>query len=206
MVRMSREEAAVEDVYRAPLEDDDAPDVGAHSGVAALYMPPNRVAVMYVLSLGLYGVYWFYSHWSFYKRALGMRISPVGRAIFSVFFVNQLFKSLYLEASRAGYRPSFNPSNQAGLYIAFVVGSRLLDRFDSAGRVPIFSLLAIAVGLAGALPLVSAQKVANLVAGEEGARMARPFSLGEGIFACLGVILWGLMLAGLFMTTGAAVE
>ena len=154
--------------------DVDADDSAAPQEASALSMAPAKLAIMYVATLGIYSVYWFYAHWAFYKRQLRMQISPVARGIFSIFYANQLFKTLDNQARNLGYRPSWNPGQQAVLYVALVMGARVLDRLVSGNDA--LSIVALVCSLASVLPLVSAQKVANLAAGRE-RNPARSFTL-----------------------------
>src|SRR3954470_14863581 len=75
-------------------------DVGSRSASGeAVDAPFFAVSLLkYVLmifcTLGFYQVYWFYRNWQLIKERegfAGLRISPVPRAIFSVFFCYQCF-------------------------------------------------------------------------------------------------------------------
>jgi hypothetical protein len=200
---MTREDVAVESAYRAPSADDDEEE--PHTGDGALYLGPGKVALMYVATGGIYGVYWFYAHWAFYKRAFGMSIWPLARSIFSIFYVNQLFKTLDNQARQVGFRPSWSPGQQAGIYIALVLASRLVDRLFSASAA--LSFVALGAGLSAVLPLISAQKVANLAAGEDAASAARPFSFVDGVLLAIGCGFWALVFLGLHqLQSGASLE
>jgi hypothetical protein len=53
-----------------------------------------KYVLMFVCTLGLYQIYWFYRNWQLVKERegfAGLRISPIPRAIFSIFFCYQLF-------------------------------------------------------------------------------------------------------------------
>jgi hypothetical protein len=54
----------------------------------------RRLAVMTVATLGLYQLIWFYQQWTWIKRRDGRNISPIGRTLFSVFFMRQLFEDI----------------------------------------------------------------------------------------------------------------
>ncbi|MDF5828479.1 hypothetical protein P4233_13630 [Pseudomonas aeruginosa] len=74
----------MENVYKTP----EAPLVEtrgakrAHPFVTSL----GKMSVLFLLTLGLYGVYWMYKHWKAQQPQMERRISPVWRAIFGIFF------------------------------------------------------------------------------------------------------------------------
>ena len=56
-----------------------------------------KYVLMFVCTLGLYQIYWFYKNWQLIKERegfAGLRISPVPRAIFSIFFCYQCFAKI----------------------------------------------------------------------------------------------------------------
>jgi hypothetical protein len=199
---MRRVETAVDEAYRAPVEDEEA--IGPRGGAEALFIAPGKVGLMYVATLGVYGIYWFYAHWSHYKRLHGLSIWPVARGIFSIFFANQLFKTVDQQAREAGHHPSWSPGQQAGLYIVLVLMSRVLDRAGDLGSSGL-GILGLAAGLGAVAPLISAQRVANLTAGPEAARQARAFSLADGVLLAIGLVIWALILVAL-LASDASVE
>src|SRR3954463_16448634 len=124
---MDSEQLGVSEAYRAPAADDDigaAPDqVGS-----AYVVSSTKLMVLYLATFGLYGVYWFYKHWKHQQIQQRSSIWPVARAIFSIFYVTQLFKGFDLEARMRGDAPSWNPTSHAAMFIGLTVVGRVLDK------------------------------------------------------------------------------
>jgi hypothetical protein len=53
---------------------------------------PRKFAILYLATLGCYGLYWFYRHWSENGRFSGRSVLPVIRALFPFIFVFPLFR------------------------------------------------------------------------------------------------------------------
>jgi hypothetical protein len=51
----------------------------------------KKFLIMYIGTLGLYSVYWFYKHWSLYKKSENEEMWPIMRSIFQIFFTHSLF-------------------------------------------------------------------------------------------------------------------
>lgn len=56
--------------------------------------PAHKLAVMIVVTLGLYVIWWFYRNWRAVQRQEGRRRAPVWRSIFSFLFAYGLFKAI----------------------------------------------------------------------------------------------------------------
>jgi hypothetical protein len=120
----------------------------------------SDLVILYLVTFGLYSVFWFYQHWSLLKRTHGLPLSPLARGLFDIFFTHRLFKGIDEGARAAGLSPAWNPGSQATTYVVLVLVSRSMLRADTD------EMTALAVGLAlltaSVLPLVAAQRVANL--------------------------------------------
>jgi len=55
---------------------------------------PAKFVVLYVATLGLYQLFWFYMHWSRWRAGRGETIWPVPRALFGLFFVHALVRRI----------------------------------------------------------------------------------------------------------------
>jgi hypothetical protein len=201
---MERDQAVVDEAYRAPVEDHEQESVGQGSGL--FVTSTTKLVVLYLTTFGLYGLYWFYAHWQAQKQAFGSKIWPIARGIFSIFFATQLFKSIDVQARQAGHHTTWNPSTNAAVYIVLVVGARLASRFDRSDDPTLLGLVTLAVGLAAVLPVVTAQKVANLAAGDEHGQSNSSLTALNVVAMLLGAAVWALVLIGTFMADPLAVE
>ncbi len=47
-----------------------------------------KLAVLYLATLGLYLIYWFYGNWRNFRDATGQKLWPVPRSIFYILFTH----------------------------------------------------------------------------------------------------------------------
>ena len=60
-----------------------------------LYIPIFRYIGMSLLTVGIYDIYWLYKNYSFLKNRYGLKIDPMGRALFSILYFYDLFKRIH---------------------------------------------------------------------------------------------------------------
>ncbi|MGB0723118.1 MAG: hypothetical protein ACPGU7_12065 [Gammaproteobacteria bacterium] len=186
-----------------------APPESEVTGVAPGGEPPffgvslRKLTVMYVVTMGLYGLFWFYFHWRRLKEQRGLNVWPAPRAIFSVFFTHALFRHIEREAqARFGSAP-WDPSKQAWIYVVLVIVSGVLNNLTPQDNwIVTISLISMVLLSLSVMPLLKAQWIANRLNGDpEGASNA----VYNG-WNMVGLILFGLAWAGwlfglyLFMT------
>ncbi|MHB8875593.1 MAG: hypothetical protein ACYC8T_18060 [Myxococcaceae bacterium] len=143
------------------------------------------MAVLFVASFGLYGLYWAYQQWKRVK-ASGADIWPIPRAMFLGFTGFDLFARVAARMSAAGLAADFSPAAMG----AFVLLSNFLYRLPDP-----FWL----VGLVQVVPLLMVQKNINLLAARV-APAADPnsrFTAWSVVVIVLGGVLWLLLLIGL---------
>jgi hypothetical protein len=82
------------------------------------------------LSFGLYGIWWMYETWSFFKRKNSLDIMPVWRSIFSVFFIYDLFKRIsdFAKQNDLNANP-YSAGLLTTIYIVLCLTSRLPDPY-----------------------------------------------------------------------------
>lgn len=168
----------------------------------------GKLITLYLLSFGLYGIYWFYKNWQLQQAMMDKKIYPLIRAIFSIFFVHALFRRIDSQASHLHRDHRFN----AGLYaIFFIVTVVLSNLFDYAlgsdqpadivnNTLIIVSLLLFALST---IPVVKAQATANRVNGDLLGYLNYRYSLWNYLLIATGSVMWIMILAGLvFNLTG----
>lgn len=131
----------VVDIYQTPLADLQSEQARS----ADFYVVSRfKFTVLYTATLGLYGAYWFYRHWSHYKTRNRARIWPIPRTIFSVFFAHSLFRLIYRKAVEADQSRRWRPNWYATIYvIADIIWSfsEILTSFD----VSVMTIIAISL-------------------------------------------------------------
>jgi hypothetical protein len=174
-------------------------DIAQVSSVEYFAIAPGRLAFFSVITYGIYEIYWFYKNWQAVKKSEQSKISPLFRAIFSIFFCHSLFKKI-LESSRAsGYKNAYSPGWLAAVYIILLLLGNALSRVETYDFG--FNLLWLALVVSTFIPLVFVQKAINYnnekIEGVLG--LHRGFSGGEVALIVIGVILFLLSFWGIFI-------
>jgi len=68
---------------------------------------PLKLIIMYICTLGIYKIYWFYRQWSCVKRHERSEIAPIWRAVFSLIFAYSLFERIRASGRRCNTESSF---------------------------------------------------------------------------------------------------
>jgi hypothetical protein len=151
--------------YAPPInsDDEDRQPIARASRSAQFYqVSPSTLVALYLVTFGIYGLYWFYKQWAVQKRVRGLDIWPIARGLFAIFFVHRLFKIIDQTARATGVTPRWNAQSQATMYVVMVLVARVILRLSS-------ETAALAAGLAlsaaAVLPLLAAQRVVNLANG-----------------------------------------
>jgi len=78
----------------------------------------NKFILLFILSLGLYGIWWMFKAWDYYKRKEISDIMPAVRAIFALFFAYTLFQKILAEAKLKDHTKNYDSSL---LFIGLIV-------------------------------------------------------------------------------------
>jgi hypothetical protein len=175
--------------YRPPVAVHEAPSLSAPN-VPLYVVSLGKLSALYVATLGIYQIYWFYKHWQQHKAATGENIMPFWRAVFSVFFVHKLFAVISLRSSGTE-APSWSHAKLADIFVVLTIINIVLTRIPSAtDEVSILNLIGSVVGLMTIIPLRREQRIANIVSGDpDGTRNAR-YGAGAIVAIGLGVLVW----------------
>jgi hypothetical protein len=165
----------------------------------------RKLAVLYLATLGLYSIYWFYKQWEAYKEGSDFdtdagKIWPVMRALFPFFFMFSLLRHIREEGQEHPELAKWNSVPTAGVMTALLVISKILDRaaYRSIGS-PVTDILSVLVLLPLLAYFASVQDKINLACNDpEGESNARFTAANYGWIA-LGVVFWLLMFIGLFL-------
>jgi hypothetical protein len=129
----------------AGCKDEEVRDL--RSGVAAgaelawFSVSPVKFALMTVCTLGLYPLYWTYQQWKHVRLHESQAISPLGRTIFSLFYMYNLQKRIRDGARADGLAVSYSPGLFTAIYIVGNLTWRLPGILSLTGIVADLALL-----------------------------------------------------------------
>ncbi|AAZ26120.1 MULTISPECIES: hypothetical protein [Colwellia] len=162
---------------------------------------PKKFLILFIGTFSLYTVYWFFKHWSQYKKSANEDMWPIMRGIFSIFFTHSLFALFEMKyTNKTGEKPK-SINYLATIYVVFTIGCQIFGQFSDNGYGnPItfyFSLLILPVSC---WVLYQAQSLANF-AGEDVHGESNSNLTGLNYFwLALGVVFWFLAVFGLYAT------
>ena len=163
----------------------------------------GKLITLYILSFGLYGVYWFYKNWKLQEPKMDKKIYPVWRAIFSIFFTHSLFKRIDQSASHLEKQHKFNASALATFFVAAIVVSNILDSLASNSGALLNAssnsiiIISLALFLASTYPMVKVQATVNRINNDMLGYLNHKYSLWNYVLITLGVLIWIMIALGL---------
>lgn len=167
----------------------------------------KKAWILFIATLGVYQVYWFYQHWKAVKSHEESKIWPVPRAIFTYFFCHSLFRKINDSHQKSGRISSWNPSAAATTYVICTLLSSATDRISdklegyTGAAVLIFGLIATLISIQ---TMISAQTHINDIAEDADLDLNESLTWGNYIWIFIGVVLWLLLFAGIAITVNPA--
>jgi len=178
-----------------------------------LFFPVSegKLMNMYILSFGLYGVFWFYKNWKLQQKLMSKKIYPMWRAIFSIFFTHSLFKRIDEQASHLERQHKFNASSLATFFVFAIVLSNVLDRLamntallDSISDSTIV-ILSLVLFLSSTYPLIKVQATVNRINNDMLGYLNYKYSVVNYALMAVGTVLWLLIAFGLLLDSAGFV-
>ncbi|MDP5238162.1 hypothetical protein Q9Q94_01395 [Uliginosibacterium sp. 31-16] len=182
------------DVYAPPKADLEIDD-----GVLEEFyvVSKSKFLTLYLSTLGLYGIYWYYRNWKQQKQAHGLSIWPLPRAIFQVFFIHSLFRAISDGLRRNGLSYAWNAGSVATPLVIITLISNVADRLSAKDiGEPWTGLISLATLFVMAALLNLAQGAVNAACKDPQGLSNKEFSGANIVWIVLGVIFWALALFG----------
>jgi len=164
----------------------------------------GKLMTLYIVSLGLYGVYWFYKNWQLQAPLMEKKIYPFWRAIFSIFFTHSLFRRINAQASGLEKKHRFNANALATFFVAAIVISHILDNLSTHSNVlegmmnSTVIITSIALLCLSVYPMLKVQATANRINGDMLGYLNHKYSAWNYALIVFGVFLWILIGMGIF--------
>ena len=187
-----------EDVYRPP-ESELTTGLESEEKSRAFYVvSKKKMTVLFLMTVGLYGIYWFYAHWKRYKVATDGKIWPVPRGIFSIFFAHSLFSNIDDELHANKQEFDWSPSTLATLYVVIALVGAVFERMAQMEMgSPWIDILSLGTILPVLFILQKSQAAANLSQGDLHGDSNSDFSGANIVWMILGALFWVLIFLGI---------
>ena len=187
------------DIQQDPLENNN----DAESSLEYFPVSEGKLMTLYILSFGLYGIYWFYKNWKLQQPKMDKKIFPLLRAIFSIFFTHSLFNRINKSAEHLEQKHTFNANLLATFFVASVVVGNLLDRIAASTSVlenlsnNTIIITSLVIFLLSAYPLAAVQSTVNRINNDMLGYLNHKYSMWNYLLIVLGVIFWVMLALGL---------
>ncbi|MBC3882624.1 DUF4234 domain-containing protein [Undibacterium sp. LX40W] len=187
-------------IYAAPasdLETQTSKNPQSHFYIVS----EKKFLVLFVATLGIYSLYWFYKNWQFYRDSTGDSVWPVPRAIFSIFFVHALFRRVAEKLDSNQQENTWKHSDLASLIVGAMIIQRILDRLAMKEVGSPFTDVASIFMMFVMVPMfLRAQKMINLSCNDVDGESNAKFTGGNIAWIVAGSLFWLLVFVGLFLS------
>ncbi|GAA5185485.1 hypothetical protein GCM10025771_41430 [Niveibacterium umoris] len=185
-------------IYAPPKAAVVEPDSAIEARHPFYVVSTRKFTTLFLATLGIYVVFWFYLNWRRYKTATGASVLPAVRAVFSVFFVHALFRAVDETAAERGVAHRWPRQAIATQMVVFLILANMMDRMSAKGLwAPYADLLSFVCIPVIALLGVQAQGAINAACGDPAGRSNSTFSKANIFWIVLGGLLWVLAIIGL---------
>lgn len=158
----------------------------------------TKFSVLYITTVGIYLLYWFYVNWKNYKKETGQRMLPLARAIFAIFFTHALFKAVDTELKSKSLSYNWSPGGLATLYVLLSIASFIIDKLaqESIGSpfTDVVSLILIPAIIL--FIFLKAQGAINLSQDDKHGDSNSQFTLYNYLWMIPGILLWVVIAIG----------
>jgi hypothetical protein len=149
----------------------------------------HKFILFNLLSFGLYGIWWMYKSWRFFRKKEKLNIIPAGRALFAIFFANVLFEKILKYARANGYRKNYSSPTLFFLFILLIFSLRLPPPYW------LLSFLAF-------LPLIQPFQALNFAISNSSffyGQEKSGLNFRQIALVIIGIISWTFVLLGFFL-------
>ena len=186
-------------------QPDDVENIEAENQPEFFPVSEGKLITLYILSFGLYGIYWFYKNWKLQQPKMDKKIFPVMRAIFSIFFTHALFNRINKSAENQNLeqKHKFNANLLATIFVAAVIIGNLLDPVSMSTSIleSLTSKTVITASLVifiiSVYPMVTVQATVNRINNDILGYLNYKYSLWNYLLIVLGALIWLMLAMGL---------
>lgn len=115
--------------YQSPESDPLAPELNDQE--QQFYVVSKlKFTLLFVMTFGLYEYYWLAVNWYRHRKATGISVWPIARAVFPIFFTHTLITAIDERLNKKNTKYSWNPSLWALLYVLTGIAYGIWDRLN----------------------------------------------------------------------------
>ncbi len=153
----------------------------------------GKFTLLFCATVGLYHVYWLYRNWMSFEQSTGRKVFRLGRTLFAVFFVHELFAEIARQNQLSPRPLEWKSAQKAWVFIGadilalflFIIG----EQFQLRG--PTYGFFSIVIArLIYFYALYSAQLVINRSADDPFGKSNQKITMGNQIAIICGLYLW----------------
>jgi len=111
----------------SPIPDSSEQPVQNSSSPLFLYISVWQLIIFSIVSFGVYQAYWIYKNWRYLKEREGLKIKPLWRGVFSIFFCHRLLHRIHGDKAINSIKPSsFSPTLLATIWVCLAIVSNII--------------------------------------------------------------------------------
>lgn len=183
------------------LTDNRNPAAATRVGQIFYVVSIKKFSVLFVATLGLYSLYWYYRNWACYKSQWASHdkdredLWPIARAFFAVFFVHSLFREVKALGRDKPAVEAWESGKHATQLVVLMIASQLLDRlaYREIGS-PYTDTLSLIILAPLLLLYTTAQEKINASCDDPGGHSNTHFTAANYAWIIGGAIFWCLVL------------
>ena len=175
-------------------------DLSTADNLTAAYyvVSTKKFITLFISTLGIYAIYWFYKNWSLYKATSNSNAWPIMRGIFSIFFTHSLFKNVNQTMQSKSISYKWDHSLVATIYVVSAVFSNVSDRLSAKNiGSPLTDFAGFIFLALMAWALYKAQIAINTACDDPQGLTNSHFSPANIVWIVLGLALWVLIFIGM---------
>lgn len=156
---------------------------------------------MFVATLGMYQLYWFYKQWSGLKQYYQLDAWPIARSFFAVFFTHSLctYINEYLKEEKREHQWG-NRSNATSYVMLIILGAILSQLFEHFSDILLVGIASVAATLISSIPLLQIQKAINVALQGCHYEVNDKLTWHNGVWIVIGAVYWFVIGIGIYAT------
>ena len=161
----------------------------------------GKFLTLFVLTFGLYQLFWAYQNWRQFKQATQQPMWPMARAFFAIFWTHALYREADAWIKQNGRSHGWRHAELATWFVLLAIASKVLDALVRKNiGAPLLDFINLALIPLQAVVTFEGQRGLNVAGGDPQGQSNARFTPINYVFIVIGVVLWLLVGVGLLVT------